>query len=62
MKIKPVKEVKTAFEARQIAIDWQAWQSEKSLDYGEVVKWHEFFDALGRKFYLSKEFKENGII
>ena len=37
MKIKQVAEALTAEQARQYAIDWQIWQSEQSLSYGESV-------------------------
>jgi len=54
--------IKTKGEARQTAIDWQHWQSNKSLSYGEMNIWSEFFRKLGKKFHLIREFKENGII
>ncbi len=58
----PKKEIKTAEEARQYAIDWQNWQSEQSLNYGEAMEWQEYFNKLADKFDLVDEFKENGII
>lgn len=62
MKIKPVKEIKTQAEARQIAIDWQNWQSKRSMSFAEIFTWQVFFKVLASKFNLKKEFKENGII
>ena len=57
-----IKAVKTKEEARQIAIDWQYWQSKQIMDYWEVSKWHEYFYSLAIKFNLHEEFKENCII
>jgi len=54
--------IKTKDEAKQTAIDWQSWQSNKSLSYGEMNIQSEFFRKLGKKFHLIREFKENGII
>lgn len=62
MKLKHVKEVKTKGEARQLAIDWQSWVNNKNLSYYETAEWAGFFISLARKFRLTKEFKENGII
>ena len=56
------KEIRTRGEARQAAIDWQRWQSEKSLSYGELSEWQGYFEKLAKKFNLKREFKENGII
>lgn len=56
------KEVKTADEAEQQAIDWQKWQSEQSMSYGEASEWLAYFETLAKKFNLTDEFKENGII
>lgn len=52
----------TVEEARQQAIAWQQWQSEQSLSYGEVAEWEDHFTAIAKKFNLTEEFKENGII
>ncbi len=54
--------VKTKEEARQFAIDWQRWQSNQSLSYGEVIEWQNCFEKIGKKFKLTEEFKENCII
>lgn len=62
--LKELKKVtpKTADEARQLAIDWQNAASEESMSWQEVNNWESFFEALGRKFHLTEEFEENGII
>lgn len=54
--------IKTKEEARQKAIDWQNWQSNKCLSYTEISEWQIYFIKLGNRFGLSEEFKENGII
>ncbi len=53
----------TADSARQHAIDWQNWQAEQNLSYGELAKWCAYFEALAVQFpELADEFKVNGII
>jgi hypothetical protein len=52
----------TKEEARQQAIDWQTWQAEQSLSYGELAEWTGYFETLAERFDLTEEFKENGII
>ena len=49
-------------EASQEAIEFQHWASEQNLSYGELLEYQEHFIELGRKFNLTEEFKENGII
>ena len=62
MKLKPIYKIKSKGEARQIAIDYQNWQSEQSLSYSELAKYNRYFMQLGKKFNLIKEFEENAII
>ena len=62
MDIKEVAGARTAEEARQFAIDWQNWQAEQSLSYGELAEWQAVFTTLAERFGLIEEFKENGII
>lgn len=62
MKIKAITAIKSKDEAQQEAIDWQKWQSEQSLSYGELAEWSEYFRELGKKFGLLREFKENAIL
>ncbi len=54
--------IKTAEEARQEAISWQHWFSETSLSYSELSEWQNYFLKLAKKFNLTEEFAENGII
>ncbi len=62
MKLPDIKEVKSKDQARQLAIDWQNWQSEQDLSFSEVAHYAEYFSKLAVKFHLKLEFKENGII
>ena len=54
--------IKTKEEARQIAIDWQYKQSKQAMSYHELLQWQNYFEILAKKFNLTDEFKENGII
>lgn len=54
--------INKADEARQQAIDWQNWASDRELSYSELAEYQEHFEALANKFHLTEEFKENGII
>lgn len=62
MKLKDINTIKTKGEARQYAIDWQNWASESHMFYSEQYKWQTKFETLAKKFDLTEEFKENGII
>lgn len=62
MKLSPINNIKTKSEAKQIAIDWQNWLSGKSVSYGEILAYQEYFTNVANKFDLTEEFKENGII
>ena len=55
------QEPKTKEEARQYAIEWQEWQSNQSLSYGEMNEWQNEFERIGKEFDLTEEFRENGI-
>lgn len=61
-KKKAVESIRSKEEARQIAVDWQNWQSNKNLSYQEVSEWGDYFEKVAKKFGLTKEFKENGVI
>jgi hypothetical protein len=62
MKLSTIDPVTTKDQARQLAIDWQHQASEESLSYAELSAWARFFEKLGKRFGLIREFKENGII
>jgi len=62
MKLPLLPIITTADEATQTAIDWQTWQQEESLSYGELIEWRAYFETLASKFNLTDEFRENGII
>jgi len=49
-------------DASQEAIEHQHWSSEQNLSYSELIEYGEYFRELGRKFNLTEEFEENGII
>lgn len=53
--------VKTKEEAVSKAIDFQVWQSDQSLSYGELLKWEKYFNDLASEFDLIEEFLENGL-
>lgn len=59
--LKPLDEVASAEEARDIAVAWQHWQSEQSLSWGEIADYQAYFEQLGQRFDLTEEFQENGI-
>jgi hypothetical protein len=54
--------LKTKEIARSFAIRWQEWQSKQSLSYGELIEWQEYFSRVAKRFSLTREFQENGII
>jgi hypothetical protein len=56
------RDVKTEDEARGLAIDWQNWQAEQSMSWGEAAHYADYFRKLAKKFKLTEEFKENAII
>jgi len=48
--------------ARQKAIDWQADFNNHNYSYGEIAYFQNYFEKLGKRYGLLKEFKENAII
>lgn len=62
MKMQTINKFMTVDEAREFAVDWQQWASEQSLSYGELALWQGYFTEIGKKFNLTNEFKENGIL
>lgn len=60
---KAVEAVESEDEARELAINWQQWQSNESLSLGEVAEYMDYFTQLADKFPgLKDEFTENAII
>lgn len=69
MKIPDISTIKTEDQARELAIDWQGWAAEQNqigeeptLYTSDLVDWQNFFEKLAKKFNLTDEFKENGIL
>ena len=57
------KIITTAEDARAYAIEWQHWQAEQNLSYGELLEWQNYFDGLATQWpELADEFRTNGII
>jgi hypothetical protein len=48
--------------ARQKAIDWSTDYSLCAMSYGEIAEANVRFAKLGRRYGLTREFRENGII
>jgi hypothetical protein len=57
-----LKMPKTKEEASEQAMDWQHEFSNKSMSWADVMEAANYFEKLAKKFGLTKEFKENGII
>jgi len=60
--MKITTKINTKEEAQMYAVAWQHWVGEQDLSYGELAEWQAFFIMLGRKFQLTEELNENGII
>lgn len=61
-----MKTTKTIYEtkkemARREAIDWQNNPFRDSRSYEDMQEAAEYFEKLGRRYGLLKEFRENGI-
>lgn len=48
--------------ARKKAIAWQHDFENHNYSYGELAAWGEYFAKLGKRYGLTEEFRENGII
>jgi hypothetical protein len=48
-------------EVREEAIEWQANFSEHNYSYGELAYYGDYFERLGKRYGLLREFKENAI-
>ena len=49
-------------EIRDEAIFWQIDEFSSIKSYEEVAEKHAYFEKMGRRYGLLKEFRENGII
>ena len=47
--------------AREEAIQWQFDFDSRCYSWGELAYFQDYFEKLGRRYGLLKEFKENGI-
>ena len=61
-----MKNNKTTYEikkemVRQKAIDWKNDFCNHNYSYGELAEFGYYFEKLGRRYGLLKEFRENGI-
>lgn len=48
--------------ARSKAIEWQLDFENHNYSYGELAYYTEYFERLAKRYGLTEEFKENGII
>ena len=48
--------------ARQKAIEWQLDFNNHDYSYGELAYFTEYFTKLAKRYGLTEEFRENGII
>lgn len=48
--------------ARQSAIDWMNDLDNHKYSYDELAEWQAHFKKLGRRYGLTAEFRENGVI
>ena len=48
--------------ARQAAIDWQNDYANHNYSYDDLAAWQEHFRKLGKRYGLTAEFKDNGVI
>lgn len=49
-------------QVRQEAIDWQNDFCNHNYSYGELAFYSDYFEKMGRRYGLIKEFRENAII
>lgn len=57
-----IEELKTADDAREHAQEWQAWTANNAMSYMELADWEDYFREIAKKFDLTDEFKENGVL
>jgi len=49
-------------QVRQEAINWQHDFENNAYDYSELSLMSSYFERMGKRYGLLKEFKENGVI
>ena len=49
-------------QIRQEALDWQLDYCNHDYSYGELAFFQSYFEKLGKRYGLIKEFRENAII
>ena len=47
--------------ARQKAIEFSTQEQPSAFSFGECYYWSNYFEKLGKKYGLLREFRENGI-
>jgi hypothetical protein len=57
MNIKQLQQAKTPDEARQLAIKWQEWVSNRKMYMSELADWQEALVALALNWGLAEEFE-----
>lgn len=57
-----ISNIETSEQAQNLAIAWQYWFGEHSISYAELAEYQDYFTRLAKKYDLTEEFKENGII
>ena len=48
-------------DVREQAIDWQLDFANHNYSYGELAYFQDYFEKLGRRYGLLREFRENAI-
>ena len=48
-------------DVREEAIDWQSDFCNHNYSYGELAYFQDYFERLGRRYGLLREFRENSI-
>ena len=49
-------------QARETAIEWQLGFAENDYSYLDLAQFGDYFEKIGRRYGLLKEFRENGIL
>lgn len=48
--------------AREKAVEWQSDFDNHNYSYDELIYWQSYFEKLGRRYGLVREFRDNCII